>query len=83
MIRRIKYPYNELSEIEIERINEFKSFYQVDYADIYVYYTTEGTLGVGYNIIISLTSVKHDEDTYDFGETANNITDTDNLIYSF
>jgi hypothetical protein len=83
MTELIKYPYTSLSKIEIKRVYEFKSFHQVDYNDIYVYYTTEGTLGVGYNIIVSLTPVKKTKTGYDFGETANNITDTDNLIDNF
>ena len=83
MTEQIKFPYPELSEIELKRVQEFIKFHKVDYKDIYVYYTTEQTLGVGYNIIVSLTPVKKDEDEYDFGETARNITDTDNLIDNF
>ena len=83
MTEQIKFPYLELSEIELKRVQEFIKFHKVDYKDIYVYYTTEQTLGVGYNIIVSLTPVKKDEDEYDFGETARNITDTDNLIDNF
>lgn len=90
MTEHIKFPYSELSEIELKRVQEFIKFHKVDYKDIYVYYTTEQTLGVGYNIIVSLTPVivsltpvKKDEDEYDFGETARNITDTDNLIDNF
>ena len=51
-----------------------------DYKDVHVYYTTVGTLGVGYRIIATLSKVTKDND---FGCTATEITDVDNLLNCF
>ena len=83
MIRKIKYPFTELSTLEIKRLEEFKTFHNVNYEDLYVYYTTEGTVGVGYCIIVSLTPVKKNTYDIDFGSSARDITDIDNLIDNF
>ena len=48
-----------------------------DYKDDHVYYTTVGTLSVGYRIIATLSKVTKDND---FGGTATEITDVDNLL---
>ena len=48
-----------------------------DYKDVHVYYTTVGTLGVGYCIIATLSKVTKDND---FSGTATEITDVDNLL---
>ncbi len=83
MTEIIKPPYSDLSEVELKRLQEFKNFHKVEDKDIYVYYTTEHTLGVGYNIIVSLTPVKIEDGEYDFGKATRNITDIDNLIDNF
>jgi len=84
LYREIKYPYEELTDLERSRIEDFRGLHMADYSEIYVYYTTANTLGCGYHIIVSLLPVD-DEDDYvlDFGPTATEITDIDNLIENF
>lgn len=83
MTRLIRFPYDELTYLERERIVDFKNVYKVDDKDIYVYYTTEGTIGAGYNIIVSLTPYTENDGEIDFGYTYRNITDINALIDNF
>ena len=84
LYREIKYPYKELTDLERKRIEDFRSYHLADYAEIYVYYTTANTLGCGYRIVVSLQQVDDENDyTLDFGPTATDITDIDNLINTF
>ena len=84
LYREIEYPYNELTQIEKDRIENFKNIHEANYAEIYVYYTTANTLGCGYRIVVCLQQID-DEDNYalDFGPDAEDITDIDNLLYNF
>ena len=80
MIKEIKYPYKELTDLERDRIDDYRGYHMTDYKDVHVYYTTVGTLGVGYQIIVTLSKVTKDNN---FGSTATEITDIDNLIENF
>lgn len=77
MIKEIKYPYKELTDLERDRIDDYRGYHMADYKDVHVYYTTVGTLGVGYCIIATLSKVTKDND---FSGTATEITDVDNLL---
>lgn len=77
MIKEIKYPYKELTDLERDRIDDYRGYHMADYKDVHVYYTTVGILGVGYRIIATLSKVTKDND---FGGTATEITDVDNLL---
>ena len=77
MIKEIKYPYKELTDLERDRIDDYRGYHMADYKDVHIYYTTVGTLGVGYRIIATLSKVTKDND---FGGTATEITDVDNLL---
>lgn len=77
MIKEIKYPYKELTNLERDRIDDYRGYHMADYKDVHVYYTTVGTLGAGYHIIATLSKVTKDND---FGCTATEITDVDNLL---
>lgn len=84
MIKEIKYPYKELSVLERQRIDLYRAHNLVDYKDVHVYYTTEKDLGVGYSIIITLSAAKKDKyGIYNYGPTAEEITDIDNLLENF
>lgn len=80
MIKEIKYPYKELTNLERDRIDDYRGYHMADYKDVHVYYTTVGTLGAGYRIIVTLSKVTKDND---FGGTATEITDVDNLLNCF
>lgn len=80
MTKEIKYPYKELTDLERDRIDDYRGYHMADYKDVHVYYTTVGTLGVGYRIIVTLSKVTKDND---FGSTATEITDVDNLLNCF
>ena len=80
MIKEIKYPYKELTDLERDRIDDYRGYHMADYKDVHVYYTTVGTLGAGYRIIVTLSKVTKDND---FGCTATEITDVDNLLNCF
>ena len=80
MIKEIKYPYKELTDLERDRIDDYRGYHMADYKDVHVYYTTVGTLGAGYRIIATLSKVTKDND---FGCTATEITDVDNLLNCF
>jgi hypothetical protein len=80
MTKEIKYPYKELTDLERDRINNYRGYHMADYKDVHVYYTTVGTLGAGYRIIVTLSKVTKDNN---FGATATEITDDDNLLDCF
>ena len=80
MIKEIKYPYKELTDLERNRIDDYRGYHMADYKDVHVYYTAVGTLGAGYRIIATLSKVTKDND---FGCTATEITDVDNLLNCF
>ena len=80
MTKEIKYPYKELTDLERDRIDDYRGYHMADYKDVHVYYTTVGTLGVGYRIIVTLSKVTKNND---FGGTATEITDVDNLLNCF
>ena len=81
MIKEIKYPYKELTDLERDRIDDYRGYHMADYKDVHVYYTTEKCLGVGYCIVVSLSKAKKDKHgLYNFGPTAKDITDEEYLI---
>ena len=81
MIKEIKYPYKELTDLERERSDLYRGYHMADYSQLYVYYYTEKDLGVGYSIIVSLEESKKDKfGIYNFGPTAKDITDIDYLV---
>ena len=80
-MKRIKYPYKELTDLERERIDLYRGYHMANYNQLYVYYYTEKDLGVGYSIIVSLEEAKKDKfGIYNFGPTAKDITDIDYLV---
>ena len=85
MIKEIKYPYKELTDLERDRIDDYRGYHMADYKDVHVYYTTVGTLGVGFRIIVTLSDKKQVSmfGKFDFGPTAKEITDVDNLLNCF
>ena len=82
MIKEIKYPYKELSKLEKERIESFRSYHLVDYNNIYVYYITDLSLGAGYEIIVSLNKIKNTKNI-EFNDITKNITDIDKELKTF
>lgn len=81
MIEEIKYPYDELTDLERERIDLYRGVHMSDYNHVYVYYYTDMNLGIGYSIIITLEPAKKDKHgLYNFGPTAKDITDEEYLI---
>ena len=48
MIKEIKYPYKELTDLERDRIDDYRGYHMADYKDVHVYYTTVGTLNAMY-----------------------------------
>ena len=83
LYREIKYPYEELTKLERSRIDDYRSCHLASYDQIYVYYTTANTLGCGYHIIVSMSKVDDINNALDFGSTAKDITDIDNLLDNF
>lgn len=82
MIKEIKYPYSNLSRIEKERINDFKSYHMASDNNIHVYYITDFSLGAGYDIIVSL-HVFNNIDEIKLDDVTKNITDIENLIENY
>jgi len=78
MIKEIKYPYKELTELERERIDLFRGYHMALYDNIHVYYVTDFSLGVGYDIIVSLFEFK-DASEIKCNDNTKNITDVDYL----
>jgi hypothetical protein len=83
LYREIKYPYDELTNLEKSRIDDFRGYHLASYDQIYIYYTTTNTLGCGYHIIVSMSKVDDINNVLDFGPTAKDITDIDNLLDNF
>jgi len=79
MIKEIKYPYKELTELERERIDLFRGYHMALYDNIHVYYVTDFSLGVGYDIIVSLFEFK-DASEIKCNDNTKNITDVDYLV---
>jgi len=48
MIKEIKYPYKDLTNIERKRIELFIEYHLIDYKDIHVYYCGKLHFGIGY-----------------------------------
>lgn len=82
MIEEIKYPYKELTNIEKDNIESFRSYHLASYNDIHVYYTTDLRVGVGYNFIVSLHEFKASDDIK-FDDVTKDITDIDHLLDNF
>jgi len=82
MIREIKYPYKELSNLEIERIDLFRGYHFVGYNSIHVYYVTDFSIGSGYDIIVSLYEFKNATEI-NFNDNTKNITDVDKELETF
>ncbi len=82
MIEEIKYPYSNLTEIEKERIDNFRSYHMASNNDIHVYYVTDLCLGAGYNIIVSLHIFNNANEIVN-DDITKDITDIDNLIDTF
>ena len=78
MIKEIKYPYKELTELERKRIDTFRGYHMVLYDNIHVYYVTDFSLGVGYDIIVSLFEFK-DASEIKCNDNTKNITDVEYL----
>lgn len=78
MIKEIKYPYKELTELERERIDLFRGYHMTLYDNIHVYYVTDFSLGVGYDIIVSLFEF-NDASEIKCNDNTKNITDVDYL----
>ena len=53
MYKTIKYPYKELSKLELEKLQNYKERHNFTDNEIYVTYTTEESLGIGYDIIVT------------------------------
>jgi hypothetical protein len=82
MLKEIKYPYKELSDLEIHDIEIFRFYHLASYNNIHVYYTTDLRVGAGYNIIVSLHEFKTSDDIK-FDDVTKDITDIDNLLDNF
>ena len=82
MIKELKYPYENLTKLEKERIDLFRNYNFSSYDDIHVYYITELRTGAGYNIIVSLHEIKNTSDIK-HDDTTKDITDIDNLLHNF
>lgn len=82
MIKELKYPYEDLTKLEKERIDLFRNYNFSGYDRIHVYYITELRTGAGYNIIVSLHEINTlDDIKYD--DVTKDITDIDNLLEKF
>lgn len=77
----IKFPLLKLTKEEYKEYKEYCKEYPE--GPTYVYYTTELSLGVGYDIVCTKTKVKHKDNIVDFGDLARNITDIDELLDNF
>lgn len=80
MYRRIKYPYKGLTELELNRIQEFKQRNNLGDTNIYVTYVTDDTLGIGYDIIVSHNKPYKKNGRLHFGFIVENITDEENML---
>ena len=82
MIKEIKHPYKELSELERERIDLFRSYHLVGYDNVHVYYVTDLSLGTGYDIIVSLHTFTN-ASSIKFDDVTKNITDDEHKLKTF
>ena len=82
MIKEIKYPYKELSELEKERIDIFRGYHTVGYNNVHVYYVTDLSIGAGYNIVVSLHNFGNSQEIT-FDDVTKDITDIDNELNKF
>ena len=82
MIKEIKYPYKELSELERERIDLFRGYHLAGYDNVHVYYVTDLSLGIGYDIIVSLHTFTN-ASSIKFDDVTRNITDTEKELDTF
>lgn len=81
MTKLIRFPIIQLTKKEYSRYKEYcKKFPE---GRTYIYYTTELSLGIGYDIICTKNRVRHKNGLPDFGESYENITDIDNLLETF
>jgi len=81
MTKLIRFPKIRLTKEEYKKYKEYCKKYPK--GKTYVYYTTELSLGVGYDIICCKNKVSHREGIVYFGELAKNITDIDELLNNF
>ena len=82
MIKEIKHPYKELSELERERIDLFRGYHLAGYDIVHVYYVTDLSLGTGYDIIVSLHTFTN-ASSIKFDDVAKNITDDKHKLKTF
>lgn len=83
MIRRtIKYPYAELLESEIEKVQKFKDSHNLTDDDIYVSYIVD-TPDIGYKYYVSMSKPQVKNGQFDFGLYSENITDIDARMGTF
>ena len=82
MIREIKHPYKELTNLERERIDLFRGYHASGYNNIHVYYVTDLSLGAGYDIIVTLHKFNRASDIT-FDDVTKNITDEENELENF
>lgn len=82
MIKEIKYPYKELTDLERDRIDDYREYHMADYKDVHVYYTTDLRVGVGYSFIVSLHEFKTSDDI-EFDDVTKDITDIHHLLDNF
>ena len=80
MYKTIKYPYKLLTELELERLNQYKERHNFTDDEIYVTYTTEESLGVGYDIFVTHQKPFKKDGRCHYGFYVENITDIDNMI---
>ena len=80
MYRRIRYPYKGLTELELNRIQEFKERNSLEDNNVYVTYVTDDTLGIGYDIMVSSNRPYKKNGRLHFGFTVENITDEENML---
>ena len=82
MIKEIKHPYKELSELERERIDLFRGYHLAGYDNIHVYYVTDLSLERGYDIIVSLHMFAN-ASSIKFDDITKNITDDEHKLKTF
>lgn len=80
MYKTIKYPYKLLTKLELERLNQYKERHNFNDDEIYVRYTTDESLGVGYDIIVTHQKPYKKDGRWHYGFYAENITDMDNML---
>ena len=76
-----KFDESKLTPLELRRFNYYKE--QHKDKSVYLYYTTCGTLGYGFNIIATIDKPQIKNGDYDWGKNYSNITDIDVRIEEF